>query len=506
MLSPPTLKQPCLFAPHTRLTPTQLTEIAESGNLRLTKETEHQVTAARKSLLSHIERGTWIYGVSSGFGPLAAHGIDPARGEQHQQHLLYHLATGVGPVLSPKQARAVWALRIFQLSRGYAGISLESLQQIILLYNSGLQPEIPSLGSVGASGDLTPLAHLALEISEGSPRLQGQSPVIWQEKEALAFVNGTACMTGLAACNQTDADQALEISLIHSLMFGECLGAFSEAWNPLLASVRPHAGQVYVSEKLARWGQQSQWLSHDREHAFEPPFTERWPQDPYSLRCVPQLLGAVYDQLRYHEAVVTTELNSASDNPTIFPAEDKILHGGNFNGQHISFVSDSLVQAMVYLGVYAERRIARLTDANQNHGLPPFMATSPVGINSGLMGAQVTASALTARLRSLATPLAIQSIPTNGNNQDVVSMGTLAAWRGHEVMQILYEILAIEAMAVKEAMRIRQEQAPAKAFSSVAQLWATKVQACMPALTQDRPLFSEIQHLAGVLSTWKLPH
>ncbi|MEO0468074.1 MAG: aromatic amino acid ammonia-lyase [Bacteroidota bacterium] len=494
----------------------QLVSFARQGTLfSLSLPQEEKVKRARSFLMEKLAAGHWVYGTNSGFGPLAGHDIAPVEQTANQLHLLYHLATGVGPLLAADQVRAMWALRLHQLSIGHSGISLDTLNRLIELFNLGIVPHVPSLGSVGASGDLTPLAHLALalcgegriawrgEIFEGNTWFIKQqiAPIVWQEKEALAFVNGTACMTAIAALNQVALRQAIDLSLQQAFVFGELESAFLDAWHPLLSQIKPHPGQQLMAEQLFVWAKDSEWiLPADRRKAKGR--AKQLPQDPYSIRCIPQLLGAAWDQAVQHEHVVIREMNSASDNPSLFPEQDQILHGGNFNGQQLAFAADQLSQAVCFLAVYAERRIARICDPTLNEGLPAYLIRNKQGLHSGFMGAQVTASALTARLRSLAIPLAIQSIPTNLNNQDMVSMGTLAAWRGHECMEHLFQILAIEAMMLCEAVDIRIERQPKRRFSSQTKRWQSGIRRYFPPLMQDRPLSDEIHSLARQLQNF----
>ena len=314
----------------------------------LAQDAQERVLMAHTLLQTKIAAGDWIYGYSSGFGPLAHEAARTEDNPQQQKNLLYHLASGQGEALSVEESRAVLALRIRQLALAYSGISLNTLEQIITIFNAGFSAVIPSLGSVGASGDLTPLAHLALSLAgEGEVytdtaiveshiwfKQQGLAPILWREREALAFVNGTACMTALAALNLVQAKKALARSEKQVFIYAEILGAFREAWHPLLAHARPHFGQKELAEKLYHWSLDSDYFIEEEQFTGLDEFTGKWPQDPYSIRCAPQLLGAVQDDLRSIEETINIEINSASDNPTIFIEEQRIIHGGNFNGQH----------------------------------------------------------------------------------------------------------------------------------------------------------------------------
>jgi len=487
---------------------------SKSACILLAQDAQERVQAAHALLLEKISAGDWIYGYSSGFGPLAGESTEQGDNSLHQKNLLYHLATGQGESLSAKEAKAVLVLRIRQLALGYSGISLDSLLAIIEICNAGFSAVIPSLGSVGASGDLTPLAHLALSLSgeaevfEGDKRIRavtwfkqkGLKPLQWKEREALAFVNGTACMTALAALNFEQAKKAFSLSLKQTFIYGEMLGAYREAWHPLLAKARPHSGQKSVSETLYNWSLNSEYFIPEEQFKGVGDFAEKWPQDPYSIRCAPQLLGAVQDDFEALEKTINTEMNSASDNPTIFAEEQRIIHGGNFNGQHIAFASDKLNEKLVYLSVYAEKRISKICNPKYSHCLSAFLKSEPSGINSGFMGAQVTATALMVELKLAAKSVSIETMSTNGDNQDMVSLGTLSAWRGREMMGKVFAILAIEAMVLTEAIAQRQKKKERK-LSSTGLDFYKNMRTVFPALEKDRPLAQEITDIAQYLSS-----
>ena len=487
---------------------------SKTAGISLSQDAQQRVHAAHALLLEKITAGDWIYGYSSGFGPLAAERSKQEDNSLHQKNLLYHLATGQGEALSRVESKAVLALRIRQLALGYSGISLETLLTIIKIFNAGFIAVIPSLGSVGASGDLTPLAHLALSLSvedqvfDGDKEitaaawfeLKGLKPLHWKEREALAFVNGTACMTALAALNFEQAKKAFSLSLKQTFIYGEMLGAYREAWHPLLAQSRPHPGQKMVSETLYNWSLNSEYFIPKEQFEGRGDFDEKLPQDPYSIRCAPQLLGAVQDDFEALEKAINIEINSASDNPTIFTTEERIIHGGNFNGQHIAFASDKLNEKLVYLSVYSEKRISKICNPKYSHGLSAFLKSEPSGINSGFMGAQVTATALMVELKLAAKSVSIETMSTNGDNQDMVSLGTLSAWRGSEMMSKVFAILAIEAMVLTEAIAQRQKKIERK-LSSTSLDFYKNMRTVFPALEKDRPLAQEITVLAKYLAS-----
>ncbi|UAM98740.1 aromatic amino acid ammonia-lyase [Polaribacter litorisediminis] len=464
-----------------------------------------KVAAAHKTLQELLQKGHWIYGVSSGFGPLANE--DASKNTQRQERLIYHLATGVGPKLGIEITRMIFALRLKQLAQGYSGINPKSFQTLYDAFLKDFLPEIPALGSVGASGDLTPLAHLALGLSGKTNfywkrkkyaasdfyKIKPISVVKWSDKDALAFVNGTAAMTAIASMNLYETNILFRLSCQLAFSYGECLGAYSEAWHPKLADLHPQVGHKELAKWLFHQSVEGWFQKGPKE--LDAGFNGKWPQDPYSIRCVPQLLGAVKDQLKQIEDCLQIEINSVSDNPNFFSDEKTVLHGGNFNGQHVSFSSDQLNLQIAYLGVYAEKRISTLCDSKLNLGLSPFLKSGSAGENSGFMGAQVTATALCAELKSLYKPLSLETLSTNGQNQDMVSMGTASAWRGQQMLTILKALISIETMVNTEALRHRKAQLESEP-SKQSKDWLDYFSPNFSPLTQDRPLGSEIESLS----------
>jgi tyrosine ammonia-lyase len=464
-----------------------------------------KIEVGHKTLIKLIEEGYWIYGVTSGFGPLA---IEEASHNLHrQQRLIYHLATGVGPLLSPDLVRMIFALRLKQLAQGFSGIHPVTFKNLYEAFKLDFLPEIPALGSVGASGDLTPLAHLALGLSGKSAfswkgehynesdfdAMKIMPPISWRDKDALAFVNGNAAMTAIAAKNLSDFKSLLKLSCQLAFSYAECLGAYRVAWHPKLAKLHPQKGHRELSEWLYECSAMG-WFQ-EGPRTLESTFKGKWPQDPYSVRCIPQLLGAVKDQLQQVDNCIHIEINSVSDNPNFFSDDNSVIHGGNFNGQHLSFASDQLNLQMAYLGIYAEKRISTLCDPKLNLGLPAFLKSGNTGENSGFMGAQVTATALSAELKSLYKPLSLETLSTNGQNQDMVSMGTASACRGRQMLDLLKTMVSIECMVVSEALRQRKLQ-----IKRPPSLQSTHFLECMnphfKPLSEDRPLSAEIEQLA----------
>ncbi|MEM9500781.1 MAG: aromatic amino acid ammonia-lyase [Pseudomonadota bacterium] len=467
-----------------------------------------------------------IYGVTTGYGPLADNQVDAERGSELQKRLVYHLSSGVGEPFAPYEARAIVVARLSTLARGLSAVRPELLEWMANCLNAGLAPVIPEKGTVGASGDLTPLAHMALAFmgegeffESGKPASSkdvleraGLPPITLGHKEGIALVNGTSAMTGIAALNGVRARRLLRFAALLSVTYAEVLGGHRAAWHPASAVARPQPGQKRAAQVLWQLSE-----GCERLIPFEPipPKIEAqfgedgvlhdqlMPQDAYSIRCAPQLLGAVDDMLLHHDGVVEAELSSVTDNPIVFAEEEMLLHGGNFFGQHVAFASDSLANAVAMLGVWGERQIARVTDVNLNKGLPPFLQGNATGLNSGFMGAQVTASALVAEIRAKSAPASIQSVPTNGNNQDVVTMGTIAARRARDVVKDVSRILAIEAMCLAQAIELREAEGNGPSFGAAAKAVHGLVREQSAFLDEDRPLSTEIERVADCLTNQK---
>jgi tyrosine ammonia-lyase len=494
----------------------KLEDVAYGLPLILGEAVNRKIESSHDRLSRYLQENRRIYGVTTGYGPLADTLIGSNYSEELQRNLIAHLSAGVGAPLGRLHTRATMAARIGALAQGHSGISPAALHTLLQCLNRDAIPVVPSMGTVGASGDLTPLAHIAgalmghgeMCLGGGEPRpadevLQsiGMTPFEPGGKDALALVNGTSAMTGIAGLNGMSAERALRWSALLCAGHAEVLDGRLEAWHSAFGEVRPHPGQ----QRLHRW---LNLLARPTERAAEdsnrvqPSEVTRLDsaiQDPYSLRCAPQLLGAVSDQIDWHNQTVHIELNSVTDNPILPDGLDGVLHGGNFYGQHVAFASDALANAVITMAVHAERRIARLCNPRLNKGLPAFLQADNTGLQSGFMGAQVTASALLAEMRTKAVPASIQSIPTNGDNQDVVTMGTIGARRAGELLELLNNLLAIDALMVAQAVDLRIEQNQGfRPGASVTELLAW-VRSRVPRLTHDRPMNRDIANLSRCL-------
>jgi tyrosine ammonia-lyase len=474
---------------------------------------------AHDRLARLIGEGRHVYGLTTGFGPLANRLIGPGNGVALQQNLVHHLASGLGPPLSWAAARAVVLARLVSISRGVSGASAASIEALEALLASDLAPVLPSRGTVGASGDLTPLAHLVLCLQGrgaffmrtgerlnggGGLALLGLEPLSLDDRDGLALVNGTSAMTGIAIRNAQAAGRGADWALALTAAMAECLGGRAEAWHEAISRLRPHPGQVRAARELRR-------LIEGSARMNRRPIAERRldvvgmevedvaGQDAYTLRCAPQVIGACIDQGTWHDGVVEIELNAVTDNPILPEGYDPpALHGGNFMGQHVALASDALGTAVTVLAGLAERQIARITDERLNAGLPAFLHAGVAGLNSGFMGAQVTATAILAEMRATG-PASVHSLSTNGANQDVVSLGTIAARLTADRLRILSEIQAILALCVAQAIEMRGGE-ECEGFSASARGLHAAVRLISPSLKADRPLAEEVEAMADAIA------
>ena len=438
------------------------------------------VQQSRRAVEAAIERGETMYGVNTGFGKLAHVRIPVEQGRQLQLNLIRSHASGVGEPLPQDAVRAMMLLRANVLMRGTSGVRPVLPELLIEMLNRGLHPSVPSQGSVGASGDLAPLSHLALAmIGEGDVRVP--QPITLEAKEGLAFVNGTQAQTGLAALLVSDAWTLWRTAHGAAAMSLEAVRGSPDPFDARIHDARPHLWQQLSAALLRELLADSEIRESHRDN--DPRV-----QDAYSLRCTPQVLGAVGEGLAFAERLVTTELNAATDNPLVFG--DEVISGGNFHGQPIALALDVVAIALTTLAGLAERRLERVVNPDLSSGLPAFLAREP-GLESGFMIAQIAAAALVADCRVLATPASVQSVPTEGNQEDVVPMGMTAAWKAGRILANAERVIAIELLAGAQGLEYLTPLRPAKA---VARLQAA-VRQESAALTGDRPLTADIERV-----------
>jgi histidine ammonia-lyase len=448
------------------------------------------VTGSRRAVDAAIARGDTIYGVNTGFGKLAHVRIKPEQARELQRNLIRSHASGVGDPLSVEAVRAMMVLRANVLLRGTSGVRPELPALIVEMLNAGVHPRVPSQGSVGASGDLAPLAHLALAmIGEGEDgaalRANQLRPITLEAKEGLSFVNGTQAQTGLAALLVHDAWTLWRTAHAAAAMSLEAVRGTPDPFDARIHDARPHPFQQRSAALLRELLTGSEIRESHREN--DPRV-----QDAYSLRCTPQILGAVGEGLAFAERLVATELNAATDNPLVFG--DEIISGGNFHGQPIALALDVVAIALATLAGLAERRLERIVNPDLSSGLPPFLARNP-GVESGFMTPQIAAAALVAECRVLATPASVQSVPTEGNQEDVVPMGMTAAWKAERIFANAVRVVAVELLAAAQGLEYLKPLQPGR---GVARAYAA-VRGLVAAVDGDRPLGGDIERIASSL-------
>jgi len=434
--------------------------------------------ASRQFLEDEVAAHRIIYGVNTSFGPMCNKIINDSEIEALQINLIRSHAAGLGDPLPWYIATAVMVVRLNTLVKGYSGVRFELLDFLKTLINSGISPYIPECGSVGASGDLIHLAHMSLAvIGEGDVYWEGErrpaselyteldlTPVRLSFKEGLALMNGTSAMTALAAFALFGARKLVRLGCMTGALTLEIFGGIDDAFDEDLHAVKPHVGQHKVAKAIRKLyaGSQNITLRKDvhglvREQQTDGPVFETSinVQDVYSVRCTPQVLAPVLEAVEYAEKVVTTECNSSNDNPIIIPEKKKIIHGGNFHGQSIGFAMDVLSIAIATLCNISERRTNKYLDKGLNEGLPEHLIPGTVGLTMGFMGAQYLATSTTAENRQLANPVSVNSISCNASNQDVVSMGTVAARKAFKSVSNAKHILTLEVLATMQALSFR---------------------------------------------------
>lgn len=455
---------------------------------------------SRRHVDQLVRRGEVAYGVTTGFGKLSDVVIPAARLAELQVNLVRSHASGVGAPLPDREVRAMMLLRANVIAKGLTGARPVIAELLIDMLNAGLHPTIPEQGSVGASGDLAPLAHLALAlIGEGPLRVAGREgpaaellreyrlePVTLGPKEGLVLINGTQAHTAVATLAVVEAHRLWKVAHIAGAMSLEALKGTPVAFDERIQSARGQLGQAASAAVLRD-------LLADSEIRESHRHGDSRVQDPYSLRCMPQVHGPVLDAIDFAASVVSRELNAATDNPLVFEGGE-LLSGGNFHGQAVGMALDFLAIALTNLSTIAERRVDRLVNPDLNEGLPPFLTTD-AGVNSGFMMAQVTAAALTSECKVLSHPATVDSIPTDGNKEDVVPMAMGAAWKLRRVLQNVRAVLAIELLCAAQGVDYRKPLRPGR---GVARAHAV-VRSLVKPLEQDRVLAGDIAALSDAI-------
>jgi histidine ammonia-lyase len=485
-----------------RLSLEQIADVARGKErVTLSSQARERALESRRVVEQITASGRVVYGVNTGFGKLADFRVAPTELRELQLNLVRSHACGVGPALSEMETRAMLLLRANVLALGYSGARPLIIETLLAMLERGVHPLIPAKGSVGASGDLAPLAHLALSvIGEGEAFFQGErmasiealrragiEPVELEAKEGLALLNGTQAMAAVGGLALYRADTVARVADVAGAMTLEALRGTPVAFDERIHAARPHPGQTEVAAHLRRLLRESEIRD---SHVENDPRV----QDAYSLRCMPQVHGAVRGALGHARAVVEIETGSATDNPLVFASETEVLSGGNFHGAPLALAFDYAAIALTDLMSITERRIDRLVNPDLNEGLPPFLTTQP-GISSGFMMAQVTAAALLNEARVLAHPASIDNIPTDGNKEDHVSMGMTAATKLRAIVENAEHAVAIELITAAEGLEYR---APLQPGRGVRRAYET-VRGSVPRLMRDRSLAPDIEKIAEAI-------
>lgn len=442
------------------------TVVAMKTPLSISASAMSRLQSGRKVVERIIRENRTVYGITTGFGKFAEVRISLDEIDRLQENLIKSHATGVGRLFQPCQVKAIMLLQANQLCQGASGVRPVVVRQLLDLLNKEVIPLVPQQGSVGASGDLSPLAHIGLvmigrgqafykgKIVNGAEALKkaGMKPLVLKAKEGLAITNGTEVMTAIGILNLLEAEQLCKISDIAGAMSLEALRGTDKAFDPRIQALRPHSGQVDSAENLRKLllGSQIRRSHKDCQKV----------QDSYSLRCMPQVHGATRTALKHIRQVLETELNSVTDNPLVFAKEHEVLSGGNFHGQPVALAMDYLGIATAELADISERRLARLLDTSLS-GLPGFL-TEHGGLNSGLMITQNTAASLVSENKVLSHPSSVDSIPTSANQEDHVSMGTFGARKADQICGNVRYVLACELLAAAQGLEFLKPLKPGK--------------------------------------------
>ncbi len=423
----------------------------------ISSEALKRVERSRLMLEKLVKENAVVYGITTGFGRFSDVSISREDAIKLQKNLIASHAAAVGDPLPEEVVRAALLLRLNALARGFSGVRPLLVKQLSELLNKGVTPIIPEQGSLGASGDLAPLSHLALVLTgqgeafyrdkrmPGAEALAaaGLEPLTLVEKEGLALINGTQIMTAIGSLAYHDAVKLFKTALVTAALTLEAQLAVPDAFDPLVAEVRPYSGHQHTAAAIISLLEGSSLIGSDRRKV----------QDAYSLRCIPQVHGATLNALDYVKSILDVEINSVNDNPMLFPDENKVLSGGNFHGQPVAQAMDFMAIAVAELGSIAERRIERLVNPSLS-GLPPFLVKEG-GLNSGLMIAQYTAASLVSENKVLCHPASVDSIPSSANQEDHVSMGTTAARKARKVVDNTARVIGIELLVAAQAVDFR---------------------------------------------------
>lgn len=478
----------------------QLGRILYNGEkIEIAEEAKVRVVKSREAVERIVQHDKTVYGINTGFGKFSDVKIAEHEVSKLQVNLIRSHACGFGEPFSEHVAKAMMVLRLNALLKGLSGIRLEVLERLLWMINENVIPVIPQQGSLGASGDLAPLSHLVLAvIGEGEVFINGgkhpshkifeqlgQPKIELQAKEGLALINGTQAMTAQGVVNYLEAEKLAYASEWIASMTMESLYGIIDAFHPAVHEARGMQEQMGVAERMRDWLKDSKLITHQGEKRV---------QDPYSLRCIPQIHGASWQVLNYVKEKLEIEMNAATDNPLIFDEGGLVISGGNFHGQPIAFAMDFLKIGMAELANVSERRIERLVNPQLNEGLPAFLSANP-GLESGAMILQYSAASLVSENKTLAHPASVDSIPSSANQEDHVSMGTTGSRHARMIIANVRNVLAIEAFCAAQAVEYRGvENMSPKLYEK----WKD-IRNIAPAMTEDRIFSKDVNRIIDYL-------
>lgn len=492
--------------------------LLEGKELKLEDDIQLKLTESFQFLES-FSKNKVIYGINTGFGPMAQYRVEEESLKELQYNIIRSHSSGAGEPLPEMYVKAAMIARVRAISQGKSGVHPEIIDLLVNFINLGVTPMVPQHGSVGASGDLVQLAHIALTlIGEGEVFYKKElrptesvlkelnlKPVKMHIREGLSLTNGTSVMTGIGLVNVIYASKLVELSILASVMMNEIASSYDDFMSEELNSVKLHEGQQVVAKIMRDLCEDSECVRNRKKEHYEVKNTEKIfskkVQPYYSLRCTPQIIGPIYDELKNAEKVLINELNSVSDNPIIDIETQSIYHGGNFHGDYVSFEMDKLKIAITKLTMLSERQMNYLFHDKINGILPPFVNLGVLGLNYGLQAAQFTATSTTAECQTLSNPMYIHSIPNNNDNQDIVSMGTNSALITKTVIENSYQVMAIHFLAIVQAVDCLEIQD--KLSKSSLEMY-NKIRAFVPVFKEDTPKYKEIREMITFLKKCEL--
>ena len=488
----------------------------ENESIALSEATKFQIKQCF-DFLNQFASEKIIYGINTGFGPMAQYRVDDKSLTELQYNLIRSHSAGVGNPLPNLYVKAAMLARLGTFVQAKSGIHPDLVHLLVKFINSGIYPYVPEHGSVGASGDLVQLAHIALAlIGEGEVHYKGKwkntkevfeieqlKPFPIHLREGLAITNGTSVMTGIGLVNLIYAKRLLDWSIIASVMMNEIASSYDDLMAEALNKTKHHEGQMEVARMMREIASDSQCILKRENELYNGKYNEEKKfehkvQSYYSLRCVPQIVGPIFDTLKNALTVLINELNSSCDNPIVDPQTQNVYHGGNFHGDYVSLEMDKVKIAITKLTMLAERQLNYLCHDRINEILPPFVNLGVLGLNYGLQAAQFTATSTTAECQTLSFPNYVHSIPNNNDNQDIVSMGTNSAWIAKRVIDNAFQVISIQFMALAQAIDYLQIE---KKLSSKTATIFKEIRTVFPKLVEDKTLYQEIEKMVNFLKT-----